>query len=62
MTLRFVANVDNADFNKATIDLDAAERCSSSHPRPSPRWRLTNATTARAWLVGKLGSDTAVAQ
>ena len=39
MTFRFVANVDGADFNEATRDLERPRRCSSSPPRRSRRWR-----------------------
>jgi glucose-6-phosphate isomerase len=63
MTFRFVANVDGADFNEATIDLDAAETLFIVSSKTFTTLEtMTNAATARAWLVGKLGSDAAVAK
>jgi glucose-6-phosphate isomerase len=63
MTFRFVANVDGADFNEATRDLDAAETLFIISSKTfSTLETMTNAATARAWLVGKLGSDSAVAK
>jgi glucose-6-phosphate isomerase len=62
MTFRFVANVDGADFNEATHDLDAAETLFIISSKTFTTLEtMTNAATARAWLVGKLGSDAAVA-
>jgi glucose-6-phosphate isomerase len=63
MTFRFVANVDGADFNEATLDLDAAETLFIVSSKTFTTLEtMTNAATARAWLVGKLGSDAAVAK
>jgi glucose-6-phosphate isomerase len=63
MTFRFVANVDGADFNEATHDLDAAETLFIVSSKTFTTLEtMTNAATARAWLVGKLGSDAAVAK
>jgi glucose-6-phosphate isomerase len=63
MTFRFVANVDGADFHEATQDLDAAETLFIVSSKTFTTLEtMTNAATARAWLVGKLGSDTAVAK
>jgi glucose-6-phosphate isomerase len=62
MTFRFVANVDGADFSEATHDLDAAETLFIISSKTFTTLEtMTNAATARAWLVGKLGSDAAVA-
>jgi glucose-6-phosphate isomerase len=62
MTFRFVANVDGADFTEATHDLDAAETLFIVSSKTFTTLEtMTNAATARAWLVGKLGSDAAVA-
>jgi glucose-6-phosphate isomerase len=62
MTFRFVANVDGADFTEATHDLDAAETLFIISSKTFTTLEtMTNAATARAWLVGKLGSDAAVA-
>ena len=63
MTFRFVANVDGADFHEATLDLDAAETLFIVSSKTFTTLEtMTNAATARAWLVGKLGSDAAVAK
>jgi glucose-6-phosphate isomerase len=62
MTFRFVANVDGADFSEATHDLDAAETLFIVSSKTFTTLEtMTNAATARAWLVQKLGSDAAVA-
>jgi glucose-6-phosphate isomerase len=63
MTFRFVANVDGADFDEATQALDAAETLFVISSKTFTTLEtMTNAATARAWLVGKLGSDAAVAK
>jgi len=63
MTFRFVANVDGADFHEATLDLDAAETLFIISSKTFTTLEtMTNAATARAWVVGKLGSDAAVAK
>jgi glucose-6-phosphate isomerase len=63
MTFRFVANVDGADFNEATLDLDAAETLFIISSKTFTTLEtMTNAATARAWLVAKLGSEAAVAK
>jgi glucose-6-phosphate isomerase len=63
MTFRFVANVDGADFNEATQDLDAAETLFIVSSKTFTTLEtMTNAATARAWVVQKLGSDAAVAK
>jgi glucose-6-phosphate isomerase len=63
MTFRFVANVDGADFNEATRALDAAETLFIISSKTFTTLEtMTNAATARAWLVGKLGSESAVAK
>ena len=63
MTFRFVANVDGADFTEATHDLDAAETLFIISSKTFTTLEtMTNAATARAWVVGKLGSDAAVAK
>ncbi|HET9333589.1 MAG TPA: glucose-6-phosphate isomerase [Gemmatimonadota bacterium] len=60
---RFVSNVDPTAFVEATRDLDPAETlfvvCSKSFTTLET---LTNARTARGWLVGALGDDAAVAR
>jgi glucose-6-phosphate isomerase len=63
MTFRFVANVDGTDFHEATQDLDASETLFIISSKTFTTLEtMTNAATARAWLVGKLGSDAAVAK
>ncbi len=63
MTFRFVANVDGADFSEATHDLNAEETMFIVSSKTFTTLEtMTNAATARAWLVGKLGSDAAVAK
>jgi len=63
MTFRFVANVDGTDFNEATLDLDAAETLFIISSKTFTTLEtMTNAATARAWVVGKLGADAAVAK
>jgi glucose-6-phosphate isomerase len=63
MTFRFVANVDGADFNEATLDLDAAETLFIISSKTFTTLEtMTNAATARQWIVEKLGSDAAVAK
>ena len=61
MTFRFVSNVDGTDFEEATRDLDPEETlfiiCSKTFMTLET---LTNAHTARAWSLRKLGDDRAV--
>ncbi|HEY2409684.1 MAG TPA: glucose-6-phosphate isomerase [Polyangiaceae bacterium] len=61
LTFRFVSNVDATDFAEATRDLDPEETlfivCSKTFTTLET---LGNAQTARAWLLGKLGSAEAV--
>jgi glucose-6-phosphate isomerase len=61
MTFRFVSNVDGTAFEEATRDLDPAETlfivCSKTFTTLET---LTNAHTARAWSLRKLGDDRAV--
>jgi len=62
-TFRFVSNVDGADIAEATRDLDPAETlfivCSKTFTTIET---LTNARTARAWLLDALGDEAAVAR
>ncbi len=63
MTFRFVANVDGADFSEATRDLEAAETLFIVSSKTFTTLEtMTNAATARAWLVHQLGPDAAVAK
>jgi glucose-6-phosphate isomerase len=60
---RFVSNVDGADIAEATRDLDPAETlfvvCSKTFTTIET---LTNARTARAWLLDALGDEAAVSR
>jgi glucose-6-phosphate isomerase len=63
MTFRFVSNVDGADFTEATRDLDASETLFLVASKTFTTLEtMTNAATARKWLVDALGSDAAVAK
>ncbi len=61
LDLRFVSNVDGADVSEALGDLDPAETlfivCSKTFTTIET---ITNATTARDWLVDGLGDPAAV--
>jgi len=61
MTFRFVSNVDGDDIWEATRDLDPAETlfivCSKTFTTVET---LTNATSARRWLLDALGDERAV--
>jgi glucose-6-phosphate isomerase len=63
LTFRFVSNVDGADIEEATRDLDPAETlfiiCSKTFTTLET---LTNASSARQWLVDRLGEDKAVSR
>jgi glucose-6-phosphate isomerase len=63
MTFRFVSNVDATDFVEATRDLDPAETLFIVSSKSFTTLEtMTNAHTARRWLVGALGDDSAVAR
>jgi len=63
MTFRFVSNVDGTDFVEATRDLDAAETLFIISSKTfSTLETMTNAHSARAWLLGQLGAPLAVAK
>ena len=58
ITARFVSNVDGADFWEATRDLDPAETLFVVSSKTFTTVEtLTNARTARDWLVGALGDE-----
>lgn len=61
MTFRFISNIDGADFEEATRDLDAEQTlfivCSKTFTTLET---LVNAHTARAWSLRKLGDERAV--
>jgi glucose-6-phosphate isomerase len=58
MTFRFVSNVDGTDFAEAVIDLDPAETLFIISSKTFTTLEtITNAQSARAWLVKGLGGD-----
>ncbi|HEY6431449.1 MAG TPA: glucose-6-phosphate isomerase [Acetobacteraceae bacterium] len=60
---RFVSNIDGANFAAATRGLDAAETLFVISSKTFTTLEtMTNAATARAWVVGALGADAAVAK
>ncbi|MCB9129301.1 MAG: glucose-6-phosphate isomerase [Anaerolineales bacterium] len=63
MTFRFVSNVDATDFAEATHDLDPAETLFIIASKTFTTLEtMTNAHTARAWMLRALGDETAVAR
>jgi glucose-6-phosphate isomerase len=63
ITFRFVSNVDSTDFAEATRDLNADETLFIISSKTFGTLEtLTNATSARDWVVGELGSEDAVAK
>jgi glucose-6-phosphate isomerase len=63
LTFRFVSNVDSTDFVEATRDLAAAETLFIVSSKTFGTLEtLTNATSARDWVIGQLGSEQAVAK
>jgi glucose-6-phosphate isomerase len=62
LTVRFVSNVDGTDFTEATRDLDAAETLFIVASKTFTTLEtMTNAHSARAWLLGQLKEEKAVA-
>jgi len=63
MTFRFISNVDGTDFAEATRDLEAAETlfvvCSKTFTTLET---MTNARTAREWVLRALKDEKAVAR
>jgi glucose-6-phosphate isomerase len=60
LTVRFVSNVDGTDFAEATRDLDPAQTLFVVSSKTFGTLEtLTNARTAREWLVGALGGNEA---
>ena len=63
ITFRFVSNVDATDFVEATRDLSADETLFIISSKTfSTLETITNATSARDWVVGELGDEAAVAK
>jgi glucose-6-phosphate isomerase len=58
MTFRFVSNVDGTDFVEATRDLDPAETLFVVSSKTFTTLEtMTNAQTARDWILAGLGAD-----
>jgi glucose-6-phosphate isomerase len=63
LNFRFVSNVDSTDFVEATRDLAADETLFIISSKTFGTLEtLTNARSARDWIVGALGSEAAVAR
>jgi glucose-6-phosphate isomerase len=63
LTFRFVSNVDSTDFVEATRDLAAEETLFIISSKTFGTLEtLTNAASARDWVVGQLGDESAVAK
>ena len=57
-TFRFVSNVDATDFSEAVQDLDAAETLFIVSSKTFTTLEtMTNARTARSWLLDRLGGE-----
>jgi glucose-6-phosphate isomerase len=57
-TFRFVSNVDSTDFAEAVVDLDPAETLFIISSKTFTTLEtMTNAHSARAWLLAGLGGD-----
>ena len=63
ITFRFVSNVDSTNFVEATRDLSADETLFIISSKTfSTQETITNASSARDWVVGELGDEAAVAK
>ena len=63
MTFRFVSNVDGTDFAEAVRDLDPAETLFIASSKTFTTLEtMTNARTAREWVLAGLKDETAVAK
>jgi len=64
LTFRFVSNIDGTDFTEAVRDLDAAETLFILSSKTFTTLEtMTNARTARDWLLGVLkGEESAIAR
>jgi glucose-6-phosphate isomerase len=63
MRFRFVSNIDGTDIRDATIDLEPAETLFVVSSKTFTTLEtLTNARTARDWLLASLADDAAVAR
>ena len=60
MTFRFVSNVDGTDFTETVRDLDAAETLFIVSSKTfTTQETMTNAHSARTWMLAALGGDAA---
>ena len=63
LTMRFVSNVDGTDLVEATRDLDPEETLFIIASKTfTTQETMTNAASARTWLLESLGDDAAVAR
>ncbi|WP_300013965.1 glucose-6-phosphate isomerase [Pseudonocardia sp.] len=63
LTMRFVSNIDPTDLTETLLDLDPATTLFIVSSKTfTTQETLTNARAARAWLVGALDDETAVAR
>ncbi|HEX3874275.1 MAG TPA: glucose-6-phosphate isomerase [Solirubrobacteraceae bacterium] len=63
MTFRFVSNVDGTDFAEATRDLDPEETLFVVSSKTFTTLEtMTNARTARAWLLATVNDEAAIAR
>jgi glucose-6-phosphate isomerase len=63
LTFRFVSNVDSTDFAEAVIDLDAEETLFIVSSKTFATLEtMTNAHTAREWLLATLKDEAAIAK
>ena len=63
MVFRFVSNVDGSDFAEATVDLDPAETLFIVASKTfTTQETMTNARSARQWLLAALMDEKAVAK
>ena len=63
LVFRFVSNLDGSDFAEATVDLDPAETMFIVSSKTFTTLEtMTNATTARGWILDATGDEAAVAK
>jgi glucose-6-phosphate isomerase len=63
LTMRFVSNIDSTDFVEATRDLDPAETLFIVSSKTFTTLEtMTNAHSARDWIVGGLGDEAAISR
>ena len=63
LTFRFVSNIDGTDFTEATRDLDPAQTLFIVSSKTFTTLEtMTNATSARQWILDALGDESAIAK